>query len=127
MTGSIARMSRTLTHLCAVAVTCAAAHAEVFEVTLDGFEFRHEGRANMEIELTIRMGDTVRWIWVSELHNVVSGVQCEPGAGDEFFSGDPQFPPRQFEHTFMDAGVFEYFCAVHVELGMEGTITVVES
>ena len=124
MTESIARMGRTLTCLCAGVVTCAAAHGDVFEVTLEAIEFIHEGRANMEIELTIRTGDTVRWIWAEGYHNVVSGVQGEPGAGDEFFSGDPEFPPRQFEHTFMDAGVFEYFCDVHAFIGMTSFVTV---
>ena len=124
MTGSIARMGRTLTCLCAVVVTCAAAHGDVFEVTLEGFEFIHEGRANMEIELTIRPGDTVRWIWVTELHNVVSGVQGEPGAGDLFFSGNPVFPPSEFVHTFTDPGVFDYFCDVHAFIGMTSFVTV---
>ena len=117
-------MGRTLTFLCATVVTCAAAHGDVFEVTLEGIDFVREGRVNMEIELTIRPGDTVRWIWVSGLHNVVSGVQGEPGAGEEFFSGDPEEPPREFEHTFMDTGVFDYFCEVHAPFGMISFVTV---
>jgi plastocyanin len=29
-----------------------------------------------------------------------------------------------YEHTFMHAGTFPYYCSVHFSLGMTGTITV---
>ena len=82
-------------------------------------------------DLTIAVGDTVDWVWSSGLHNVESGVG---GVPDGFFSsGAPQNPPRTFSVTFdqafLDANptagkAYDYYCIVHLGLGMTGRVTV---
>ena len=76
--------------------------------------------------LTINEGDTVNWVWVSGLHDVTSF----DGA---FASGPPVFPPMSFSVTFDNAfvtangvngNVYDYFCSVHLSLGMVGSVEV---
>jgi plastocyanin len=80
--------------------------------------------------LTIRVGDTVRWVWGSSMHSVVSGTGGN--ADDRFCSpsntacSDPPLSNTgaTYEHTFAQAGTFPYYCSVHFSFGMTGTITV---
>ena len=108
-------------------VLCASpgAQADVFEVTLEGWSYWYDGQENMDIDLTIDPGDTVSWLWVEGLHNVVSGF---PGGGNEgelFFSGSPTDKPGTiFEFTFLEPGVFGYHCHPHEEFGMISFVTV---
>jgi len=93
-------------------------------VNLSGFSFSTP-------DLTIQVGDTVEWVWVSGFHSVNSGLN---GVFDGLFSsGPPVFAPNTFSVTFdqafLDANpvpgkVYDYFCSVHVALGMTGTVTV---
>jgi uncharacterized protein (TIGR03118 family) len=80
--------------------------------------------------LTIQVGDTVRWVWGSSGHSVVSGTN---GNADNRFCSpsntgcdNPPLSSRgtTYEHTFMQAGTIPYYCSVHFTLGMTGTITV---
>ena len=81
-------------------------------------------------QLTIHVGDTVRWVWGSGGHSVVSGT--DGNANNKFCSPSNSGcdnPPLSsmgatYEHTFMQAGSFPYYCSVHVSLGMTGTIKV---
>lgn len=107
------------------ALTAASATAETFQVELDGKAFTFGGQSNMDIELTINMGDSIEWIWVSGLHNVVSGFPGEPGEGELFESGDPtDIPGTTFLFTFNEAGTFGYHCEVPEDLGMVSSVTV---
>ena len=80
--------------------------------------------------LTIQVGDTVRWVWRSSGHSVVSGTNGN--ADNQFCSpsntgcDNPPLSSRgtTYEHTFAQAGTFPYYCSVHFSLGMTGTITV---
>ncbi len=80
--------------------------------------------------LTIHVGDTVRWVWGSPGHSVVSGTDgnadnqfCSPS--DSGCDGPPlSNKGATYEHTFAEAGMFPYYCSVHFSLGMTGTITV---
>jgi plastocyanin len=80
--------------------------------------------------LTIHVGDTVRWVWGSPGHSVVSGT--DGNADNRFCSPSDSGcanPPLSnqgatYEHTFAHAGTFPYYCSVHFSLGMTGTITV---
>ena len=80
--------------------------------------------------LTIHIGDTVRWVWGSGGHSVVSGT--DGNADNRFCSPSDSGcanPPLSnqgatYEHTFADAGTFPYYCSVHFSLGMTGTIKV---
>ncbi len=117
--------------LAAVSITillCASpgAQADVFEVTLEGIWFWYDGQQNMDIELTIDPGDTVRWLWVEGYHNVVSGFPDDENPGELFFSGPPiDEPGTIFEFTFdVEPGVYGYHCHPHEEFGMVSFVTV---
>jgi plastocyanin len=83
-------------------------------------------------DITIEVGDTVRWEWVTGVHDVKSG----PGGVPDgiFNSGNPTAtPPGPFEVTFDAAflaanpvanDVYAYYCTVHLPI-MTGTVTVV--
>jgi plastocyanin len=116
------------TVIAALALTAGAlastAIADTYEVMLDGIDFMYDGNTNMDIDLTIKVGDTVRWIWVGGFHNVVNGFPDDPIQGDLFTSGSPVFPPMTFEYTFVDPGVVGYHCEVHEGVGMFSFVTV---
>jgi plastocyanin len=67
-------------------------------------------------EITIQAGDTVTWTNEDSVGHDVTG--------DDFNSGSPGgiANGETFEHTFDQAGTFDYVCTVHP--GMEGTVTV---
>lgn len=102
------------------------AKGETFEVTLEGFSFWYDGMENLEIDLAIDPGDTIRWLWVEGFHNVVSGFPEDPDTGELFFSGEPTSEVGTiFEFTFTDPGVYGYHCHPHEELDMVSSVTVV--
>lgn len=81
--------------------------------------------------LTLRVGDTVRWVWQASGHTVTSG---SAGAADGKFcsvsdtncGSAPSSPAGTvYEHRFDAAGAFPYFCRVHRGEGMTGELTVV--
>ncbi|MBL4697664.1 MAG: hypothetical protein JKX70_02405 [Phycisphaerales bacterium] len=114
--------------VCALALIASVgmvAQGETFVVELDGSSFVFDGMLDMDIDLNITVGDTVRWEWVSGLHNVVSGLPGSDGAGDLFFSGAPTDDDTTFfEFTFEEVGVYEYHCHVHGGIGMVSFVTV---
>lgn len=122
-------MKRTHWLMPTLAAACSAAgvaHADVYDVALQGMDFVYNGQTNMNIDLTINTGDTVRWTWVSGFHNVVSGLPSDSDAGDLFSSGAPTGTVgTMFEYTFNDVGLFNYHCQIHATLGMMSQVTVV--
>lgn len=88
-------------------------------------------------DITIQVGDTVHWEWVSGgFHNVESGTIVN-GAGvpdDNFISGDPTNVVGTtydlvFDQAFLDAkpmpgNVYPYYCVIHTSVDMAGTVTV---
>lgn len=106
--------------------TSSGAQADVFEVTLEGLWYSYDGQQNMDIDLTINTGDTVRWLWVEGFHNVVSGFPEDGNPGEIFSSGPPVDDPGLiFEFTFLESGVFGYHCHPHEEFGMISYVTVI--
>ncbi len=111
-------------------VTAASAQT-THTVELVGFTFVPD-------DLTIAVGDTVHWDWVSGgSHNVESGVVQGgiPTHDGNFTSGAPVFAPGPtfdvlFDQAFLDAhpitgDVYPYYCIVHIlAFDMSGTITV---
>jgi len=74
-------------------------------------------------QLSIDVGDTVRWTWDSMGHNLVQlNGETEPGFGE----GYVQSPGHQYSHTFTTVGAHDYHCGPHPN-SMYGTITVNES
>ncbi len=85
-------------------------------------------------QITIDVGDCVRWTWADDGHNVVSGV---PGAATALFSsGSPEDEGFVFEFCFdaafvaanpVPGGVYEYICEPHQFSGMVGSVVVVDT
>jgi plastocyanin len=67
-------------------------------------------------EVTVSAGDTVTWTNNDSVGHDVTA--------DSFSSGDPggMAGGATFEHTFEEAGTFDYVCTVHP--GMEGSVVV---
>jgi len=72
-------------------------------------------------DITIRIGDTVRWINIYENHTVTSGSPADGPSG--VFDRDIR-AGGYYSFTFEDAGNYDYFCMVHP--WMIGTILVLE-
>ncbi len=73
--------------------------------------------------LTIKVGDTVQWVWQSAGHSVTesAGASCMPAPSgfDSAVKND-----GTFSQTFSTAGTVNYVCTPHCSVGMTGTITV---
>ncbi len=83
-------------------------------------------------ELTIKKGDSVKWVLIEKSHEVASGKVIEGPDGRE---GVPDglwdsgalakgMTEESFTYTFNTTGTFPYYCDSHVDQGMIGTITV---
>jgi plastocyanin len=81
-----------------------------------GAEVSMEDIAFQPAEVTVSAGDTVTWT-----NNDSAGHDV---TADSFSSGEPGAMANgdTFEHTFEEAGTFDYVCTVHP--GMEGTVVV---
>ena len=79
------------------------------EVAMEGIQFD-------PAEVTVAVGDTVTWTNNDSVGHDVTGDDFESGEAGGLGNGDT------FEHTFEEAGTFEYVCTVHP--GMEGTVKV---
>ncbi len=83
------------------------------------------------VSTTIHVGDAIHWVWGSTGHTVTSGTY--PTADNHFCSpNDADCPGLHFssvgatyDHQFLMAGTYPYFCEFHGGLGgMNGTIVV---
>ncbi len=84
--------------------------------------------------LTIKTGDTVKWIWMTSGHTVTSGTSTT--ANGIFRSGDPGAQGDSFKvkftRSFLRANPvaknrYAYFCEPHGAYGMAGSIKVQSS
>jgi plastocyanin len=75
-----------------------------------------EGIAFNPAEITVKAGDTVTWTNDDSVGHDVTADDFNSGEPGGIGNGDT------FEHTFDQAGTFDYVCTVHP--GMEGTVTV---
>ena len=80
----------------------------------NGLEFDPE-------DIRIDAGTLVHWEWTGEggQHNVVD----IDGAFESELTAEEGYT---FEHTFEDAGTYEYVCTPHQTQGMRGTVEIVE-
>lgn len=87
-------------------------------------------------ELTINVGQTVRWVNDSPLPHTATGDREQnpvntthpeyvtlPERADPWGSELLQ-PGEEYEHTFTEPGRYDYICIPHVLSGMRATITV---
>ncbi|MBI2393334.1 MAG: hypothetical protein HYV09_27370 [Deltaproteobacteria bacterium] len=72
--------------------------------------------------LTIKVGDTIEWVWKESGHTVTEGTSCTAKSGG--FDSGLQNTGFTFSRTFSTAGTVDYFCIPHCSLGMTGKITV---
>lgn len=80
--------------------------------------------------VNVRVGDTVKWTWVGDGHNVVSGAGgtadgkfCSPN--DTGCAAAPtSLSGAVYSHTFTAAGTYGYFCKPHATFGMTGQVVV---
>jgi plastocyanin len=85
------------------------------------------GMMNIQFEpgdVTIKAGETVTW---TNDEGVAHDVDKTSGPGAQFSSGPEggMMEGDTFEHTFDQAGTYEYVCRVHAP-GMAGTVEVTE-
>jgi plastocyanin len=101
--------------------------SQIFDVTVGPLENEF---TFMPDSVTIAVGDTVRWTWASDFHSVTSGTPCiEDG---QFCSPDNMNCEAGilndtgfvYEFTFMQPGMYQYFCALHCFAGMTGVVNV---
>jgi plastocyanin len=79
------------------------------EVSMEGIQFNPE-------QVTIGAGDTVTWTNNDSTAHDVTADEFSSGESGGMANGDT------FEHTFEQAGTFDYVCTVHP--GMEGSVVV---
>jgi plastocyanin len=94
------------------------ASAATHNVTVSSFVFTPDS-------LTIDLGDTVEWTWVSGTHTVTSGTgAADPNVG-ALFDEALNSGSVSFSYTFNDtAGAYPYFCRFHESRGMKGVVVV---
>jgi plastocyanin len=91
--------------------------ADTHEIQVTASEFTPK-------ELTIKPGDTVRWVWVAGAHQILDGEPSGDTVG-EIFKFPISSAAPEHERVFDKAGVFPYFAEGTAE--MTGVITVQES
>ncbi|MBK9257455.1 MAG: lamin tail domain-containing protein [Saprospiraceae bacterium] len=77
-------------------------------------------------DITIDVGQTVRWENTGGHHNVNGSQSTYPNNPASFGNGEASEELWTYDFTFTIAGVYQYQCDPHVDQGMTGTVTVVE-
>jgi plastocyanin len=76
-------------------------------------------------EVTVRVGDTVRWVNTdATFHTVTSSDRFEVRRPNGRFDGVVSAAGEEFTVTFSEPGHFPYYCQPHAEF-MAGVVTVV--
>ena len=102
---------------CAAVFSLASLRAATIEVQVgaDGLKFTPQ-------DVTINVGDTVKWIWAVSGHSSTSGT---PGNPDGMWDSGILNMGATFSFTFTSAGTFPYYCTPHGACcGMIGSVTV---
>ncbi|MGZ5243816.1 MAG: T9SS type A sorting domain-containing protein [Bacteroidia bacterium] len=71
--------------------------------------------------LTIAVNDSVEWVVSEGEHTSFSGSNCTPNG---FWSTSTMVEGMKYKRAFAVEGVFHYYCLMHCNDGMTGTITV---
>jgi hypothetical protein len=71
------------------------------------------------MEITINVGDTVQWTWITGGHSVTSD--------DGLFDTGILVAGSTFSFTFDQAGDFAYHCIPHQAIGMVGVVHVLSA
>lgn len=80
-------------------------------------------------EVYVKPGDTVKWVWDSDGHNVVADSVPEGANWEGTEGGDGKLydTGHEYEHTFETLGEYTYYCTPHRSAGMVGTVIVNEA
>lgn len=73
----------------------------VIEVKVSNFKYEPK-------DVTIKVGDKVKWVWAGGTHSVTEGSECAKKSGG--FDSGTKSGEFSFEQTFTTAGKFDYFC-----------------
>lgn len=75
----------------------------------------------------IQVGESVRWIWRGDGHNVTPGTIPDGATwdGSEGSPGETHDAGHEYVHAFETAGTYEYYCDPHRSLDMTGAVEVV--
>lgn len=111
-------ITKTLFQIFAVLFTASFSFGQTtHDVTASGMSFSPSN-------LTIEVGDTVRWTNSSGFHNVNGTTTTFPSNPESF--GNSLGSGWVFDHKFTIAGTYAYRCDQHFSSGMAGVITVVD-
>jgi plastocyanin len=75
-------------------------------------------------DITIDVGQTVRWVNTGGTHNINGSQATFPANPESFGNGAPSGDAWTYDFTFNTAGFYNYQCDPHASLGMMGTVTV---
>ncbi len=92
----------------------APAHGATVDVVVKDFAFD-------PASVTIKAGDTIRWVWDGGRHTVTSGGGCR---SDGRWNFNVSSPDAAATFTFPTAGTFPYYCDPHCGIGMTGQVVV---
>lgn len=111
---------------CLLMMVSSPTAAETVIVHVYNFDFSVNPAGQAVVDPTIRVGDTIRWVFDAGVHTTTSVA----GIAESWNSG-LKAAGQVFEHTFTHEGVFHYYCEPHGDdngngtaSGMAGTITV---
>ena len=97
-----------------LALAIPGANAATITVHVVDFDFTDAGGTHFDPMIAI--GDTVTWMWEEGFHSTTSVA----GQTESWDSGTHP-TPFQFQHTFVNAGDFVYYCLVHGTDNGDGT------
>lgn len=72
-------------------------------------------------ELSVQMGDTIRWIWVEGVHTTTSS---SVPAGAITWDSPLTASVTSFDYVAATAGIYTYVCTPHAAFGMVGSFNV---
>jgi plastocyanin len=109
--------TRNIIALLILICACRVARATTWEVTMEGDDRFHPSTLN------IVQGDSVSW-----RNTAVNGHTSTSGAAtcvaDGVWNSGTLTSGQTWGRVFHDAGTFDYFCSIHCDLGMIGSIIV---
>lgn len=113
---------RVLASTAFILTLASVAHAKEYTIKM----VEHTDKKTYAFEpnkLTIKSGDTVKWLNVhGDMHNVMS--ESVPKGAEPFNSPMLEKAGEKWSYTFIQSGTYHYHCHPHAELGMRGEIIV---
>lgn len=96
-------------------------NAAKLTISVSNFSFSPDGSTPSTV--TIALGDTVRWSWVSGNHTTTSSSATIP-SGAATWNSNINSSTTFFEYKPTVAGTYNYVCTPHASMGMTGSFIV---